>query len=390
MKALIFNYDTKELLYDGVIPKSKTKNKKNFSSLEEEILRLQKEKDIFNLNLSLNLNENDTNKCTIKKLGIKAWKDFYIDRCICNAEYKKEDNSFVPFQEKKIEEPEYIKVYTSNGVETSDLRIAFFFYEEGLVLKTNKSNYNLFGQEMDSYVSAITKTKFCTTSKKDALVFDNYKELYNFISKHKNSLIVVATDYDYQFEIEKISIRDFTPKGDSTIVERLIEEINDRINEKIQEDILDKEEKERLEMEKFFGPLPTNEEATLEEMMEEAEKRLKYMDIYNVCISSFKKENKIYQSEMAGILYGLDNHAKEIVDNLLEYEVLPYHVILTQSTIGNTYDVLYVSKNPKNWYEERLSKNGYIMSYCFNQSIECGDVGTIQIIKINGGLKRIQ
>ena len=66
MKALIFNYDTKELLYDGVIPKSKTKNKKNFSSLEKEILKLQKEKDFLNLKSMLNLNNEEFSKCTIR------------------------------------------------------------------------------------------------------------------------------------------------------------------------------------------------------------------------------------------------------------------------------------------------------------------------------------
>ena len=279
-----------------------------------------------------------------------------------------------------------IKIYTIDGIIETNLKLAFFFFEEGIVLKTNKTNYNLFGEEIDSYFSNITKTKFSTNSKKNALIFEDYKNLYDYLIKNKKIFIDMVKNYEYQFEIELVSIRDFLPKGDVLIVERLIEEINSNIGRKAK---TEQEICEEIKQEKFFGPLPLQEKVSLEEMIVEAEKRLKYMNILDVYVSNFKREKNIYQSQMNGIIHNLDDCSKNISKKLLEDGYLPYHIVISKNNIGKTYNVLYVSRCPKNWNKERLNNKGYIVCYCFDNSTNFDNFETIQLTKTNGGLIRI-
>ena len=73
------------------------------------------------------------------------------------------------------------------------------------------------------------------------------------------------------------------------------------------------------------------------------------------------------------------------------YKVLVYHVIHTFSNLGETYELLFVGANDKEWGDDRNDlKNGFAMVQVevLNYSLD-SEMGYIGIECKNGGLLRV-
>ena len=127
-----------------------------------------------------------------------------------------------------------------------------------------------------------------------------------------------------------------------------------------------------------------------EKMKQEAIKRMKLLGMHPNPIEEFEKTGKLNRSDRA-ILYWLNDEEKEMVQKA-EEEIgfLVYHVIHSFSNVGETYDMLYVSKYDEEWEDDiELLKEGYAYSYCYNKTHpQDSEIGTIGIKPLFGGLLR--
>lgn len=110
------------------------------------------------------------------------------------------------------------------------------------------------------------------------------------------------------------------------------------------------------------------------------------------------KENRLYYSErqnslFPAVLYWLDNKPElaakaRRIEEETGCKVL--HVILTHLKDGDMYDYIVLSANENEWpMEDDDLKHGYVLSYCVSPYCE-GEMGTIKIRPIMGGLARIE
>lgn len=128
---------------------------------------------------------------------------------------------------------------------------------------------------------------------------------------------------------------------------------------------------------------------------DEALKRMKMLDIFPTTQKEFREEDKLNESEGAGILYWLNDEEQEMVRKFEEeYDALVYHVIHSLTNIGEMYALLYVSDHPDEWDMDNEDLQGgrdvYPIAYVINKDYpDCSELGGIGVRKINGGLMRI-
>ena len=128
-----------------------------------------------------------------------------------------------------------------------------------------------------------------------------------------------------------------------------------------------------------------------EMQVKEAVKRMKALHILPRVIQEFKG-GTINKSEKMGLLYWLDDEEKEMVKKFEEKrEGVVYHVIMTDTTIGRMYSLLYVSKHTEEWEMDRAEIQQMVpFVYVVNKDMPvCSDFGRISIIATNGGLVRV-
>ena len=128
------------------------------------------------------------------------------------------------------------------------------------------------------------------------------------------------------------------------------------------------------------------------EMKEEAIKRMKILRLHQNVIDDFINENKLNKSDSPlGALYWLDEKELEMIKDFEhKHSVIVYHVIHTFSNLGETYELLFITKEKEEWEAEKVDlKNGFalaqviVMDYSPNS-----EMGYIGIENINGGLVR--
>ena len=134
---------------------------------------------------------------------------------------------------------------------------------------------------------------------------------------------------------------------------------------------------------------------------QEAIERLKILhdqyDLMETVINEFEKKDTVYYSEhhrKVGILYWASNEEKYV--RLMkkfeeEHNALVYHAILSSTTFGKLFTMLYVSKNMDEWKtdQEELSE-GIPFVYVKNLDDDsCSEFGCIQIVSANGGITRL-
>jgi len=125
-------------------------------------------------------------------------------------------------------------------------------------------------------------------------------------------------------------------------------------------------------------------------MRNEALIRMVELDIWDIMIKRFKKDESVMMSEIAGYIYELDEEAKKAVEEAKSCGLLPYHVIKSELYPGYTvYDVLHVSDDIETWHEERRNSNGFMRTFCWMPEYQSFEYGDIEVNPVNGGLKRI-
>lgn len=124
----------------------------------------------------------------------------------------------------------------------------------------------------------------------------------------------------------------------------------------------------------------------------------KYELLENV-ITEFEKEDTLYYSEyknkvFSAVLYWVSNREDltELVKKVEEEKgILVYHAILTPTIYGTYFSLLYVSKNKKEWENEKTDlKDSLPLAYCTNLSdSKMAEFGGIQIAGAMGGIRQI-
>ena len=132
-------------------------------------------------------------------------------------------------------------------------------------------------------------------------------------------------------------------------------------------------------------------EATLEEMKEEAIRRLKLFTKMEPCvINEFKGDNILYMSENRGILYYLDDEEKKLVKNVeADGDRLVFHVLHYSSQFGEMYTMLYVYNDKSEWADCRENLKNCGISYCYTYNKDepaFSEHGSIGVVQVNGGL----
>ena len=104
---------------------------------------------------------------------------------------------------------------------------------------------------------------------------------------------------------------------------------------------------------------------TEEEMIQEANRRMRILQLHINVRNEFKDEHRINKSDdNMGMLFWLDKEEEEMVKKLeKKYNFMVYHIIHTLSNLGETYEILFVSKIKEEWFDEREDlKNGFAMA----------------------------
>lgn len=130
---------------------------------------------------------------------------------------------------------------------------------------------------------------------------------------------------------------------------------------------------------------------TKEMQKNEAMKRMKILKIMAQPVKEFKENGKVNLSEGPGYLYWLNDEEQKMVDDFEEENgALVYHVIKTFYEDGVMYALLYVSKYPEEWSQDKEDlEDGYALSYVVNTFWpDCSEFGSIGVAPSIGGVRR--
>lgn len=133
---------------------------------------------------------------------------------------------------------------------------------------------------------------------------------------------------------------------------------------------------------------------TKEEFKAEAIRRMEKLHFDPFIIYDFKESGTLYCSEIKpsiGIMSNLFPELKDKVKWLEEkYHGMVYHVIRTETPIGEMYSFLYISPYREDWeVDERCISDNIVFSYVWNKTWDDGsEFGTIQVANIDGLLLR--
>lgn len=127
------------------------------------------------------------------------------------------------------------------------------------------------------------------------------------------------------------------------------------------------------------------------EMMNEAVRRMKAVDLMDWTIKALVEKGEPCLSEGGGFLYNLNSDEKAMVDEFEEqYGCLCWHVVKSVTNIGTIYSLLYVSDAEEEWESDFEDlKDGYPLIYAVNDDIGVKEFGGARIVPSIGGMKRV-
>lgn len=128
-------------------------------------------------------------------------------------------------------------------------------------------------------------------------------------------------------------------------------------------------------------------------MVEEAVGRMCRLRMMPQVITRFRKQGEVLKSEVAGILYDLnDEEKKTVADWEEESGGIVYAAILSNMVFGRCLSLLYVSAEEEEWEFEREDLEEKVpLAYVANlDAPDCSELGSIGITSVNGGLARTQ
>ena len=257
------------------------------------------------------------------------------------------------------------KPVTVDDVET-DLVIGVDVFDTGYIVSSSADVRNILGGKRPAYFNKITSKYFKQGARSDAKVFKDEKALLKYMKEKREIFARMHAAEGYVFGYEKMSsLWDHEIKPDvKTALDELFDEINSF--------------EEKVPTIRSYG----------EDDFEEAYMRMQELSLWTNIQKDFLKSGKLYMSEFGGVIYDLNEEAKEAVRRTSEYG-LPYHVIRTNSAIGDMYAVLYVSKERSCWDAERFEAGSGIMhANVYNASMGLDEMGSIGVAPANGGLVR--
>lgn len=342
----IFNYDTKELLFQTKIRKFT-----RMTDLTPVINEANQKSNVLSLGTM----------AMVTGLGIKSW---------CTT------NGIIDSYGGKME-PDYVTVWKDGEKIPTTLRLGIVIYPNGYVLNTGKESVNIFGGRKKMYLKMIGRANVICRSISDCHVFPTLKNLQDYIRKHEKALHYLVQEYGYQFSVEfandlfREDVAGNLPDNPFTDVNELLGPIN-TVTEDSDTDLI-----------------PEN--PTEEDVQNEAIRRMEKAGLWDCIISEFQKSGKVFQSEAGGIIYDLNSEAMTAITEVQkEFSCMPYHVIVTRTTIGIMYTVLFVSKNSTQWPEERIQRDGTVLAYVYNASYpDYSEIGLVQVQAANGGMVRL-
>lgn len=267
--------------------------------------------------------------------------------------------------------------------EKLDVRLAFHMYRDGLILYVGKSATSFFGTLNKMYFKKFTSKSVKLTAIEYAKTFKNPKSMMKYIKDNEDLFKYLVINAGYQYSTEyatkpyEESLK-LMPDDKKKKFEKDLHELNEYLEN------LNKTEGEKEERE-----IPAI--ITEDVMIKEAVARMKDLQMFDEAINSFKNNRTIMMSDGNGIIYGLDPNAQSAVKEVMDYNLMPYHVIHQLTNFGEIYTVLSVSKNSEEWEYERADTSGYLDAYAYNAtSVEFSEFGSVRIYPCNGGLIRTE
>lgn len=379
-RAIIINFETGEKLHEMDVKGFE------FRDVAKEIEAAQEKEDILGIG----------RPCVIVNSGFGLGiSSYYKGNGYCSTikspakdfSFKRNsDGSYIigHGSEKEKEIPSNLKIETEDraGVDEINLKLGVIIYRQGLVLSVGKTNYNILGIGYDAYMVKFTRTKVISGAKDGAKVFNNPKAVMKYLKEHEREFKYIIANHDFQLSVEYV-----TPEYEESIKnlsKKKLEKFETDLKE-VQEYINTLNESED-EAEKESTPIP--EKATEETIKAEILYRMKKLSLMSDVVKHFN-EGKLMMSEGAGILYFLNDKAKDAVAKAEDDGLIPYHVVRSYTEFGELYDVLYVSRRTQAWEAERPNK-GYVESLCYNSSGGFSEYGDIRVVSCNGGVKRTE
>lgn len=258
-------------------------------------------------------------------------------------------------------------VVTENG--QSDLILGVEVFDTGFIVGSSANVTNIIGGRSKAYFNKITSKNFKQSDRSGAKVFKDEKALLKYMNDKKDIFLYIASHSGYEFHYEPVS---------RMYVEERKKPMEGEVFDKL--DAIFAEINGAEETEPTFACGNTPEE--------EAFIRMKEMDLWLPVRNDFKKSGKIYMSEFGGAVYDLNEEAEKAVREASEYG-LPYHVVRSQTSLGDMYAVLFVSKWSEEWNtEHRDPRTGEIVACVHNATHGITEIGSITVEKANGGLSR--
>jgi len=306
------------------------------------------------------------------------------------------DGSFILSSYNGKEKPAEIytlKYYDENNQVVDTGRIVdVVVYPQGFVIDMGYEDTNFLGGKIRRHLTSIGKRKWTSASKSGAKVFASPEKMLAWCQNHERELKCIASTTPSNFSIG-YTCSEF---------EADIEQLSDKKKQKILDGI--------KTMNEWFDQVcdtneseDSNEEENLPEiadekaLFDEALSRMKDMRLWDVVVDNFRNKNKVQMSEGPGIIYDLNERAKEVLKQFNEEfpGYLAYHMIHNRcrDCDGDIFDILAVSPNAAEaWKYERYNKKTRIISsYCYSDydygSITVGDIG-VECCS-SGGLMRI-
>ena len=310
-----------------------------------------------------------------------GYQSTYRNNRGCNRNHKTQNkNSCLTsrFISERIAKEDYREMSTvtikfANG-ELKEVPYGIDMYETGFVINAGKTSTNLFGVSKEMYLEKFTSRHIKCITKEKAKHFKTVNEMINYINKNERVFKYAVSNYGYSWSCEYSS-----EMFKNTYLESMSQKKKLNFENKMEElqqllAVINREDE--VEQEFTYGS-DSNEEAII---------RLKELNV-PILLSNFMK-GKIMLSDVGGIIYDLDDFAKQIVEEIKSDGGLPYVVLRN----GNMYSVLYVSNYRDEWeYERYNKKNGMISASCTLKEfgvhgLETGDIVVERTMA--GGLMR--
>lgn len=307
----------------------------------------------------------------ITDLGISAWtrRGNVIDST--RAESSLEQSKHQP-----------VKMLKDGKTVETNVKIGIIAYPEGYILGTGKVLVGILGTKSDAYLSYIGKANVHSEGKSGCHIFPSLKNLDTYIHKHEKTLRWLVSEHGYEFSVDyanDLFRRDVEklPEAKKTSLSKQMDKIISFL-----EDINATTAEEPED-----GKLPEN--PTEADVLEEVVGRMKSLNLFDRIVLDYKGSGEIFQS-VNGIVFDLDDNAKTAIRQVEDMGLIPYHVIISKTTIGRMYSVLYVSRTSEEWKLERWDKKGWLMAYVYNADYpELSEIGSIHVEPVNGGIIRL-